>query len=206
MPLGARHQRLVALVQDNLRLLNQSLSTRRLADDEPYVTLQVGGVMGAAAPATPKRFGALRAPLAPVPRRQRGMRTADEPSATSPAAPAAGRPARPPTTQVGKQVFERAPRDMRTELWKSSLQRRGMGVAAAKSYPDLLEHGQARTARPCMRKFGAQAACARAALRSNVAAAHAARAGATRRSARGAEAAARTPLGRRAHPVPPGAG
>jgi hypothetical protein len=43
------------------------------------------------------------------------------------------------TPQVGKQVFDAAPRQMRVELWKSALQRRGVGVAAAKSYPDLLQ-------------------------------------------------------------------
>ncbi|KIY93737.1 TBC1 domain family member 1 [Monoraphidium neglectum] len=40
---------------------------------------------------------------------------------------------------VGKRVFEGAPRQMRVELWKSSLQRRGVGVAAAKSFEHLLE-------------------------------------------------------------------
>ncbi|GBF87851.1 hypothetical protein Rsub_00563 [Raphidocelis subcapitata] len=45
------------------------------------------------------------------------------------------------TLQVGRQVFESAPRSMRVELWKSSLQRRGSGVAAARSYADLCAHG-----------------------------------------------------------------
>ena len=39
---------------------------------------------------------------------------------------------------MGKQVFEGAPRQMRTELWKSSLQRRGAGVAASQDYERLL--------------------------------------------------------------------
>lgn len=42
------------------------------------------------------------------------------------------------TLQVGKSVFDGAPRNMRTELWMSSLQRKGVGVAAAAKYEDLL--------------------------------------------------------------------
>lgn len=75
----------------------------------------------------------------PCPRRIPATRTL--PSAPAAAAAAALSNALacllPP--QVGKQVFEGAPRQMRVELWKSSLQRRGVGVAAAKSYEDLLQ-------------------------------------------------------------------
>lgn len=42
------------------------------------------------------------------------------------------------TLQVGKSVFESAPRNMRTELWMSSLQRKGIGVAASQKYEDML--------------------------------------------------------------------
>jgi hypothetical protein len=42
------------------------------------------------------------------------------------------------TLQVGKSVFEGAPRNMRTELWMSSLQRKGIGVAASQKYEDML--------------------------------------------------------------------
>lgn len=42
------------------------------------------------------------------------------------------------TLQVGRRVFEGAPRRMRIELWMSSLQRKGLGVAAADEYPQLL--------------------------------------------------------------------
>jgi hypothetical protein len=42
------------------------------------------------------------------------------------------------TLQVGKTVWEQAPRQMRVELWMSSLQRRGVGVAAAAKYEDML--------------------------------------------------------------------
>jgi hypothetical protein len=42
------------------------------------------------------------------------------------------------TLQVGKSVFEGAPRNMRTELWMSSLQRKGIGTAAAAKYEDML--------------------------------------------------------------------
>lgn len=42
------------------------------------------------------------------------------------------------TLQVGKTVWDQAPRQMRVELWMSSLQRRGVGVAAAAKYEDML--------------------------------------------------------------------
>lgn len=42
------------------------------------------------------------------------------------------------TLQVGKSVFDGAPRNMRTELWMSSLQRKGIGVAASQKYEDML--------------------------------------------------------------------
>lgn len=42
------------------------------------------------------------------------------------------------TLQVGKTVWEQAPRQMRVELWMSALQRRGVGVAAAAKYEDML--------------------------------------------------------------------
>ena len=42
------------------------------------------------------------------------------------------------TLQVGKSVFDGAPRNMRTELWMSSLQRKGIGVAASEKYEDML--------------------------------------------------------------------
>jgi hypothetical protein len=42
------------------------------------------------------------------------------------------------TLQVGRSVFEAAPRNMRTELWMSSLQRKGIGMAAAAKYEELL--------------------------------------------------------------------
>lgn len=42
------------------------------------------------------------------------------------------------TLQVGKSVFDSAPRNMRTELWMSSLQRKGIGVAASQKYEDML--------------------------------------------------------------------
>ena len=38
-------------------------------------------------------------------------------------------------------MFESVPRAMRVELWKSSLQRRGSGVPAARSYADLAALG-----------------------------------------------------------------
>lgn len=40
--------------------------------------------------------------------------------------------------QVGKNAFDNAPRNMRTELWLSALQRKGVGVAAAGKYDELL--------------------------------------------------------------------
>lgn len=43
------------------------------------------------------------------------------------------------TLQVGKSVFADAPRNMRTELWMSSLQRKGIGVAASQKYHDMLQ-------------------------------------------------------------------
>jgi hypothetical protein len=43
------------------------------------------------------------------------------------------------TLQVGKSVFADAPRNMRTELWMSSLQRKGIGVAASQRYQDMLQ-------------------------------------------------------------------
>jgi hypothetical protein len=42
------------------------------------------------------------------------------------------------TLQVGKSVWEQAPRQMRIELWMSSLQRKGIGVAAAAKFEDML--------------------------------------------------------------------
>ncbi|WIA38081.1 hypothetical protein OEZ86_001449 [Tetradesmus obliquus] len=42
------------------------------------------------------------------------------------------------TLQVGKTVWDQAPRQMRVELWMSSLQRRGVGVAAAAKFEDML--------------------------------------------------------------------
>lgn len=42
------------------------------------------------------------------------------------------------TLQVGKTVWDQAPRQMRVELWMSSLQRRGVGVSAAAKYEDML--------------------------------------------------------------------
>jgi hypothetical protein len=43
------------------------------------------------------------------------------------------------TLQVGRSVFADAPRNMRTELWMSSLQRKGIGVAASQRYHDMLQ-------------------------------------------------------------------
>lgn len=42
-----------------------------------------------------------------------------------------------PTKQVGKSVFDAAPRNMREQLWMSSLQRKGIGVAASQKYEDM---------------------------------------------------------------------
>lgn len=42
--------------------------------------------------------------------------------------------------QCGKVVMENTPRRMRTELWMSSLHRKGVGVAAAGKYEDMLMH------------------------------------------------------------------
>lgn len=44
------------------------------------------------------------------------------------------------TLQCGKVVMENTPRKMRTELWLSSLHRKGVGVAAAARYEDMLMH------------------------------------------------------------------
>lgn len=44
------------------------------------------------------------------------------------------------TLQCGKVVMESTPRRMRTELWMSSLHRKGVGVAAAEKYEDMLMH------------------------------------------------------------------
>lgn len=55
------------------------------------------------------------------------------------------------TLQVGKSVFDGAPRNMRTELWMSSLQRKGIGVAASQKYEDMLLSVSATSGRflPC---------------------------------------------------------
>lgn len=42
------------------------------------------------------------------------------------------------TLQCGKAVVENTSRNMRTELWMSSLHRKGVGVAAADKYDDML--------------------------------------------------------------------
>ena len=41
-------------------------------------------------------------------------------------------------------MFEAAPRQMRIELWMSSLQRKGIGVAAAARYEALLQQVMTR--------------------------------------------------------------
>jgi len=124
------------LIQSNLQLLAPK---QRLADDEPFVTLQVRRSSARVLEATDgcnlppllhTRIPACAAPSPPT------LMHATAPQHSPQITPHPNNA--PDQAQVGKQVFEAAPRQMRTELWKSALQRRGVGVAAAKSYRDLL--------------------------------------------------------------------
>jgi hypothetical protein len=147
---------LARLIQDNLRLIRQR---QKLSDDEPFVTLQARG----AAPGAPGLYWlgqldrmdhslmclrasrraqkvAMRVANRKSPGRRQRQRSGfvnRPPGTRRPDARRTPLPAR--ASQVGKRVFEGAPRQMRVELWKSSLQRRGVGVAAAKSFEHLLE-------------------------------------------------------------------
>jgi hypothetical protein len=110
-----KRRRFRELVDKNLRWV--SARKERLTDDEKFVTLQVRvRGFGLRASVSVALAVSCRRQLPPPPLLARTRIQ----------------------TQIGKTVWQDAPRKMRVELWLSALQRKGAGVEAAQQYRDLL--------------------------------------------------------------------